>query len=137
MLSPARGRQLGSLRSVLFRGFLRAFFLDVILPQTRSGPKMFWSSLSLKLPHLNGMQFHGGYLQLRTVNLRIQVLALKAGVAFTQNNVFVIRSLGVACLGLWFGSGFLLSRWDVCLFFKLRFSSNSLIARALKKTKML
>lgn len=65
------------------------------------------------------------------------MLALKAGVAFTQNNVFVIRSLGVACLGLWFGSGFLLSCWDVCLFFKLRFSSNSLIARALKKTKML
>lgn len=49
--------------------------------------------------------------------------------------MFVIRSLGVACLRLWFGRGFLPNPWDVCLFFKLRFSSNSLIARALKKKK--
>ena len=71
-------------------------------------------------------------MQLRTVNLRIQALALKASVAFTCNNVFGIRSLGVARLGLCFGRGF---RPLGCLFFKLRFSSNSLIARALKKNR--
>lgn len=30
------------------------------------------------IPHQNGMQFHGGYLQSRTVNLKIRALAIKA-----------------------------------------------------------